>query len=261
MSYGDRYWDEVAKQEVDKPARAPERYTQEQCLAAVRRGYTYLKRWGEIRVLKTDLWTEGIVRSREVLEAARLEIEKRHQVHRRGDVVAYGMDISRHTCRQAFQVGGWSTVAQADIRHLPVQEESVDMILDISTIDHVPLMEAKPVIRDYWRCLPPGGVLILMFSHDDGVMRKAGFDGAYFFPIEDIRRQLRYGYAIREEYAIHFLNILPLSYLMCVADRIKMPWLVSAPFGRMEYSRLSKRLRKWAPMYVIIATKLPRYRE
>jgi len=51
-------------------------------------------------------------------------------------------------------------IVLGDIRALPFSDQAFDVILDLSTIDHVP--DPPRAIREYARCLRPGGALCLV---------------------------------------------------------------------------------------------------
>ena len=247
-----RYWDGVAEKEADVPIGLAEAYTRVQCVAAFMRGLRYLPKSQPIRLLKTDLWTEGVVRSREVLD----------HVVRAGACSGYtiqphGIDISRVTCKGAAEHHAGSLV-QADIRGLPYAEESFDMILDMSTIDHVCLREAVNVLAGYRRCLRPGGVLVLMFAHKEGVLGRGdpAQQGDYFtFPVDVVRTRLGFDFRVVEEYAVHLLNVRPMAYLVDVARKIRLHLELIIAFQILEYSPVSRLLMRLAPMYVVVAVK------
>lgn len=224
--YDPSYWDRTAQAE---PQAGPDLYTQAQCVTAFKRGLKYLPN-GHVRLLKTDLWTEGVATQREVLQT----------VVRYGWTVGYhieahGIDISRVTCARA---GG----VQADIRALPFRQ-CFDMILDVSTIDHVKLGDALGVISEYYRCLKPHGVLVLIFAHRGGTL--PGGEGYFIFPVRCIKGWTQIRFTILEEYAIHMMNTRPVAYLRPLAGFFQ--WL--------EFTPLSKHLKGIAPLYVMIARK------
>lgn len=252
------YWDGVSREQVVGKAGWPERYTRAQCLGVARRGLDMTPTRTQLRVLKTDLWTEGVHRTREVLHSMEcLTFFWRPETSCPQVVQGYGIDVSAATCRRTRQHKEYPRIAQADIRALPFKPESFDMIYDLSTIDHVPLHDALATITGYWGCLAEGGVLILMFAHSEGVMWRASGDGYYTFPIWLLRDYLNAGFAVREEYAVHFLNIKPGVYLMQMAGRLGLQKALVKLVGHMEFTWLSRLLKKWAPMYVIIAKKQP----
>ena len=251
------YWDSEADREVGEHGflmkrGVPERYTQRSCVSAAMLGLGHITpRPQHIKILKTDLWTEGVVRSREVLDATIARIRAR-----RIKVSGYGIDIAPLTCEMASECMR-SNVAVADIRKLPFKDSSFDMVLDISTIDHVPLDDALGVIGQYRRVLRTGGVLIAMFAHEGGIMWRATGNGYYNFPIKAIREKLNFpcGFRVKGEYGVHALNVKPMAYPMSAAIRLKMGGPFSRVWGLIEYSRLSRYMKGMVPMYCIIARR------
>lgn len=250
------YWDSVANKEPTSRNGVPEKYTQAQCLTAFRLGLKQLP-WDKtvISILKTDLWTEGVVRSREVLNhAVELAEDKGFYVD------AYGMDISKEICERAVHLGVRANIRQGDIRCLPYLDRFFNIILDVSTIDHMPFSDAKIALGEYYRCLKPDGVLVLMFAHDSGRIDREGDPNKlvdYFpFRIMDVKRELEGDrYKIKGEYAVHFLNIYPMSRPMALGMKLGFAKAIAAVFGTFEFTPLSKILKKYAPMYVMIAVK------
>lgn len=50
---------------------------------------------------------------------------------------------------------------QGDIRRLDFPDASFDIILELSTIDHIPPAEAEVAMAEYRRVLKPGGIMLL----------------------------------------------------------------------------------------------------
>jgi len=247
------HWDKMAIKEPVTQAGIPEKYTQAQCLTAFKLGLANLSK-GRIRILKTDLWTEGIVRSREVLNHA-VELSEREGYK----VEAHGIDISLLACNQAINYLTRATIKQGDIRNLDYASCFFDLILDISTIDHVPYSDAQTALAEYARCLKPKGVLVLMFAHTgstfDSMRPVTGIRDYYTFPVSDIRKNLQHRFAIKGEYAVHFLNIPPVSIIASLCSKVRLQSQVSKLFGLLEYTPVSKLFKHFAPMYIIIAQR------
>jgi SAM-dependent methyltransferase len=246
------YWDKVAMNQADTKQGISEKYTQDQCLAAFRLGLRYAK-GKNLFLLKTDLWTEGVIRSREVLNhAIYLAWQKGYQAR------AYGIDISPIICTKAINNLTLAEVKQGDIRHLEYPGGFFDMILDVSTIDHMAFSEACIALSEYKRCLAHDGVLVLMFAHDRGAIDRSHDPEKlkdYFpFLIEDIKQQLS-DFKIKGEYAVHYLNVLPAGHALELGKICHLASLVVKLFKLFEYSFLSKYAKGIAPLYVIIAVE------
>lgn len=54
-------------------------------------------------------------------------------------------------------------VRQVDVRHLPYDSETVDEILAEDILEHMPRLEWKSTLTEWWRVLKPGGMLTLQF--------------------------------------------------------------------------------------------------
>ena len=252
-------WDIVAKAQLDPGQGIAERYTQWQILTAAMKGLRYTRQtiWWDrdepLSILKTDLWTEGIVRSREILDSFV------HLAWANGYYVSQystcSFDISRVTCLKAAAANTPGDIVQADVRHLPYKPNSFDIIIDPSTTDHTPLPDALSAFSGYYQALRPDGVLVLAFAHYGGTLTKNSGSDYYAFSINAVRNHLRtLGFRLKGEWAIHCLNTQPLGILM--SSRLGMARLAVAAYMRLEYSLVSRYiLRPFAPLYVMIAKK------
>jgi SAM-dependent methyltransferase len=102
-------------------------------------------------VLKTDLWNESVSTEREVLSY----FNGSYQV---------GQDISSTVCKGAYARNKALLVSQGDVRNLPYKDGSFEVILDVSTIDHVSQSDAVKVIGEYSRLLADNGMLFLLYA-------------------------------------------------------------------------------------------------
>jgi SAM-dependent methyltransferase len=210
-------WDIVAMAQPDIPQGPAARYTQWQILSAAMRGLRYARHpteWnGEepLSILKTDLWTEGVVRHREILDCLL------HLAWDKGvftsEYTTYAMDIAMVTCLKARAADTPGHIMQADVRHLPYKDASFDIVLDPSTSDHVPFHDSLFTREEYCRVLRPGGVLVLLFAHHGGTLTKGAGNDYFVFPVSEVRRHLKtIGFDIKREYAIIVgARVLPVS--------------------------------------------------
>lgn len=107
-----------------------------------------LRSVGETKLfLKTDLWVECI------------GIDQLEGVDRRIEVC--GLDISGEICQAAKPAMLGRHVINASIVNLPFRSTIFDVLVDISTTDHVPHKEASHVFSEYSRVLKPEGVLVI----------------------------------------------------------------------------------------------------
>lgn len=119
-----------------------------------------LKRWlggsavsGAGRVLKTDLYEEAVGAGQAGWLARRF-----------GEV--HGMDISPGVVAEAERKNPGLRGVVADARDLPFPDNSFDVVLSLSTLDHFP--EAESITRslkEIARVLAPGGMLILTLDN------------------------------------------------------------------------------------------------
>jgi SAM-dependent methyltransferase len=69
-----------------------------------------------------------------------------------------GIDIDRSELRRAAADPIYRSVAQVDARHLPFATASVPTVISVSTLEHIPNVEA--VLKEIGRVLRPGGLLV-----------------------------------------------------------------------------------------------------
>jgi SAM-dependent methyltransferase len=246
---------EVMKDIEPGPAQ---RYTQMQCLQAFREGLKRGRRASErdgdkpLAILQTDLWTESVARNRQLLEGAlHLALDYGYFTSYRSTC---GIDIAAHTCRLADSQTK-AHIAQADIRALPFRSGTFDLIFDPSTVDHVPYSEAEEVMDGYYRVLKPGGVLVMIYSHYEGTLRRESGESYYVFPCGSVRYCLGLiGFDVLEERAICALNTQPAGRL--TSGRLHMAGLMYSLFTWLEFTWVSGRLlRRVSPLWVVIARK------
>lgn len=226
------YWDRISETHCESREGIGSRYARDQQVTALLKGLE-LRGKTDVVVLKTDLWTEGKDKHREVFRHA---LESAKGFSPKG----YGMDISRLTCLRSEGF----PVVQGDIRCLPYRDESFDVIWDMSTIDHVEPPGTLNALLEYRRCLKPQGVLVLAFTHS-GTIRYRHEPDCFGLSLKEMKTSMRI-FNTLEEYAIYFCNIGPLFTLT-------IPFL---PFmRRFEYSRFSRFFSPLSFQYVIIARK------
>ncbi|MCC7175509.1 MAG: class I SAM-dependent methyltransferase [Bryobacterales bacterium] len=103
--------------------------------------------------LKTDAFDEAVG-------------EGVYQVLRGAARKGYLMDVSPSTCSQAAARCGGLAAAACDIRRLPFREESLDLVISLSTLDHFSsVVEIEQALRSIYRVLRPGGRLLLTLDN------------------------------------------------------------------------------------------------
>lgn len=241
-------------------------YTQRQSVEISLQGINYLRNnKDDIFLLKTDLWTEGVDTKREVLNKLLSKIKKQK-------VKSYGIDISSEVCNKAKLNGTKAIISQSDISRLHFKKSFFDIIVDLSTIDHMPFNKAKKALGEYYRCLKPEGILVLMFAPSGGLFQfyrccfgsrifkfifgKNGYDAftaddVYTFSIKEMGSFLNFrGFKILKEYSLYFLN-------MPILSRITKRFPPLLPlFKKFEFTIFSKYFHFFSPMYVFIVKKV-----
>ena len=100
----------------------------------------------DLKILKTDLWNEAKKDGRFFQDASGSRL---------------GIDISGKICKQAkARCQERLSIVNGNIESLPFMSDSIDLIWDISTIDHCKYPEN--VISEYNRILKPNGILLLI---------------------------------------------------------------------------------------------------
>lgn len=102
--------------------------------------------------LKLDLWNEGGRKG--VFDVG---------LFKTFDVI--GMDIAEVACAKAQKENPWISLMNSTVELLPLRGKSVDVILDISTSDHIPYQAFCRVVQDYARVLKERGELLMIFNN------------------------------------------------------------------------------------------------
>ena len=75
------------------------------------------------------------------------------------------VDFSRLALTEAARnVGAKGVLVQGDIVHLPFADDSIDAVLSLHTIYHVPREEQPDAFRELHRVLKPGGVAVVAYG-------------------------------------------------------------------------------------------------
>ena len=119
----------------------------------------------DIKILKTDLWNEGIEPYKDVL----LILSKILNCN----ATFIGMDISKIVVKAAHQRTGFAHKINSSIINIPLRDESMDVVLDLSTIDHVSPELRHKVINEYHRVLRPKGILTLIVDSAESLSFRA----------------------------------------------------------------------------------------
>ena len=104
----------------------------------------------KLRILKVDLWNEGVEISRDILNNFE-------------GIETYGFDLSKNICNLAKARLDKTGVVQATCQNIPYISGNFDLVLDLSTIDHIPFHKTSQVFEEYYRVLKPKGLLAIAF--------------------------------------------------------------------------------------------------
>jgi ubiquinone/menaquinone biosynthesis C-methylase UbiE len=98
-----------------------------------------------------------------------------------------GIDVDAETVKNAAQAYASSNITfrQADIRSLPFNDHSFDVVVSFETIEHVPLPDAALFIQEIARVLRPGGLLILSTPDRRNFSLDGPPDGFHYFEYND----------------------------------------------------------------------------
>ena len=105
------------------------------------------------RLLKTDLFDEAVTQGlHKLLES-------------RADVVI-GLDVSTRVLAAAARRHRGIVCMAADVRSLPIEDESIDAIVSLSTLDHFETLGGlEEALAELLRILVPGGTLVLTLDN------------------------------------------------------------------------------------------------
>jgi len=123
---------------------------------------TLMARWAELadsqRILKTDLFAEAFVVEQFLFDIAPakgvigMDISTEIVAQAKRQTRQRGIDASKYLC--------------CDVKHLPLRDNSIDLVISDSTLDHFP-SEADIItaLKELGRVLRAGGILILTIDN------------------------------------------------------------------------------------------------
>ena len=152
------HWNEVAR---GWPVRG---YSNELLAEHKRRTHlSLIARWAKLtdkqRILKTDLFEEAFGSDQFLFDLAQVN----------SNVI--GIDISRETARRAKRVSKEYSVKAGeyfccDVRQLPFQDNSIDLVISDSTLDHFSKeTDIVTALKELHRVIRVGGTLILTMDN------------------------------------------------------------------------------------------------
>ena len=139
------------------------------------------------QVLKLDLWNEG--GSKGCFDIGLFK-----------SFYVTGIDIAQVACAKAKAKNPWMSLMNVTVELLPFRDKSIDVILDISTSDHVPFTNFCRIIHDYSRILKKEGELLMIYNNRlPRTPRLTGY-ADYWFTQEEVKQ------AISEHFNIELLK-------------------------------------------------------
>ena len=253
------FWDTEAKRKLTtKTPKWLIYYTGNSFRKATEMGLKYIGISGnKVNLLKTDLWNEGIDTGRDIL--SQYQDDEKFNL--------YGMDISHSVSSSAQKRAESIHVIQGDIRNIASKDSSFDIILDLSTLDHIPLHQVSDAIQEYKRVLKKEGILVLVYCYDSALLRlifklrriedyreQPVRGNVYYFPRSLLKGLVKRDFNILEEFCT--------SSLLHICNRITAPIIERLPKPiydlvlDIEYSKISKYLLKsFAGFHAIIARR------
>lgn len=209
----------------------------------------------KISLLKTDLWNEAIETRRDILG----------QYERNEKFQLYGVDLSPIVCHRAQTRLSKTHVVQGGITDLPFRDESFDIVLDLSVLDHVPASQVPAVIAEYARLEKRGSIVLLIYWYRSGMWKltnallryKRGSNTIprevtqYYHDRNLVSDEMRKHYDIIKEFNILTLLVLPTDIL-----QKKLPIRFYGFVTEFEYSRVSRcLLRDFGALHAIVGRK------
>jgi ubiquinone/menaquinone biosynthesis C-methylase UbiE len=113
------------------------------------------------------------------------------------DVAVCGVDLSPGMVERARQLNPGIEFFQGDMKALDVPDETWAGIAAFYAIVNLPPADSKKALREMWRVLRPGGLLLMSFHVGDEVSHVEDLWGCavrldfYFFRTEDVAGYLR----------------------------------------------------------------------
>ena len=206
-------------------------------------------------ILKTDLWNEGIEVGRDLASGI---------CYGKANVQLVGTDISSYVCRSALMAtDGLFHVVRATLLFPPFREV-FDMIVDPSTVDHMPTRLREIWITAEYSLLKENGILIISFDCRFNLFNEL-YHRAFtrkLYPEwtltpNEIRALLtRLGFHIIREHALFIPGLFFGTHKSWFPLSRSLTRRGVFEFGRrVELSARSKFLSFLAPQYVIVARK------
>ncbi len=111
-------------------------------------------------------------------------------------IAAFGVDLSEEMIRMARLLNPLIEFRQGNMQSLDIKDETLGGIVAFYSMIHIPPKMILSVLREIWRVLMPGGMLLLSFHLGEGKMHldelweeKVDMD-FFFFTVEEFEKYL-----------------------------------------------------------------------
>lgn len=202
-------------------------------------------------LLKVDLWNEVVDTDRNLFKTYK----------KIGFKKIIFVEFSKKLCilYSRKKVNNRDFIVNCDLTHLPLKDKLVDVIMDISTSDHLSFKEFNVAAKEYSRVLKDNGLLILLHNNSDyylaDLIKKSNLLTIPFHSRTDktIERVLTKHFNIREKRFIFNLILDPIftgTFLRIIAS-----------FLPKEFIYLTMRLndKRLSPQVAYICQKIPNF--
>lgn len=209
-------------------------------------------------VLKTDLWNECVGGERDILG----------HLQALGSCRTFGIDIAHRICAGGRSRVPLAHVVQADITALPFRTGSLDAVVDLSTLDHLPEAEVARAIGEYRRVLRDRGILLVVFWNRNLAIRlrllckrllgRPEKPDQRYFGLASVRAALGDGLTAAREFVAGLLLVPPFALTGTLLGRLRPERLERLLWRlvRIEHSRAARPLlRHVAGLYGIVAVR------
>jgi SAM-dependent methyltransferase len=91
-------------------------------------------------------------------------------------------------------------IIHGDVRKLPYKDNEFDLVMDLSTIDHIHPQDLSKVISEYNRCLMKNGTLLIIvwLTLVPKPIKSWKSTNQYFFDYDTFKKELHYFSTIRQ---------------------------------------------------------------
>ncbi len=143
--------------------------------------------------------------------------------------ISVGMDISSVVVKEAKQKLKKNPLVVCNVTDLSFKNESFEIIVSNSTLDHLPFNIVHKAISEFWRVIKPGGYLILTLDNRHNPLHLLshwirGFAGWYHtercYSVKEVKRLLEEGkFCVEDITAIYHIPF-GVNFLAKILERV-----------------------------------------